>query len=61
MLNHLEDLFPGLRGAPYQVTSPVTIRYNCIAWAAGDSARWWWPELDRENGWWPEAVAAEVT
>ena len=27
----------------FNITSPPTPRYNCIAWAAGDSTRWWWP------------------
>lgn len=35
----LEQLFPGLRAAPYLVTSPRTREYNCIAWAAGDGVR----------------------
>ena len=26
------------------VTSPATTNYNCIAWAAGDQNRWWWPD-----------------
>lgn len=25
-------------------TSPETTAYNCIAWAAGDIRRWWWPD-----------------
>ncbi len=29
-----EDVFPGLRGQPYQITSPSDGRYNCIAFAA---------------------------
>lgn len=34
--------FPNL--APtFQVTSDATPKYNCIAWAAGDTSRWWWP------------------
>jgi hypothetical protein len=35
------------------VTSPVDPRYNCIAWAAGDKRRWWWPSPD---GYWPRGV-----
>lgn len=37
----LEDLFPGLRGQPYQITSPKDDRYNCIAFAAGVYRNWW--------------------
>ncbi len=25
------------------ITSPCTRDYNCIAWAAEDDVRWWWP------------------
>jgi hypothetical protein len=39
----LEQLFPGLRATPHLITSPRTRLYNCIAWAAGDDANWWWP------------------
>ena len=44
MLERIEQAFPRLRGAPYQVTSPEDDRYNCIAWAAGDPKHWWWPD-----------------
>jgi len=59
----LEQLFPGLRTAPYVVMTPRTNRYNCIAWAAGDDANWWWPT----NGpgdvqrFWPTGVRREET
>ena len=38
-----EQLFPGLATSAYLVTSPRDRQYNCIAWAAGDVANWWWP------------------
>ena len=47
----LEDAFPGLRGQQYAVTSPRGDKYNCIAWAAGDAGRWWWPDADGEDTW----------
>ena len=47
----LEDIFPGLKGQPYQVTSPPDYRYNCIAFAAGDSSNWWWPDRAAEDTW----------
>lgn len=31
---NLEDLFPNLADGNHEVTSPRTIEYNCIAWAA---------------------------
>jgi hypothetical protein len=36
--------FPRLTTS-FQVTSAATPQYNCIAWAAGDLTRWWWPSL----------------
>jgi hypothetical protein len=42
--------FPGLRNVEWAITSPATPAYNCIAWAAGDQGRWWWPD---QAGYWP--------
>jgi hypothetical protein len=39
----LEQACPRLPQTNYRVNSPCTISYNCIAWAAGDMARPWWP------------------
>jgi hypothetical protein len=61
MVNVLEDLFPGLRGAPYRVTSPATEDYNCIAWAAGVVDAWWWPFGDPRRTHWPADVPREET
>jgi hypothetical protein len=47
----LEALFPRLQGSPYQITSPPTQSYNCIAWATGDNVRWWWPDLANQRYW----------
>jgi hypothetical protein len=63
MVEPIEQIFPGLRGSPYQVTSPPDDTYNCIAWAAGDTARWWWPDEPGrpESAYWPsEAPRAET-
>ncbi len=54
----LSEYFPGLRSGGTRITSPATVEYNCIAWAAGDDARWWWPDVT-ELGYWPEAVIRE--
>ena len=35
--------FPRLMASNFSITSPPTVRYNCIAWASGDDSRWWWP------------------
>ena len=50
--------FPNLRTASYRITSPETLRYNCIAWAAGDNGRWWWPGSTR-GSYWPQDVPRE--
>ena len=36
-----ESLFPNLTTTPYRITSPADTKYNCFAWAAGESHRWW--------------------
>lgn len=41
--------FPRLAAGNFSITSPTTWRYNCIAWAAGDDTKWWWPV----NKYWP--------
>lgn len=42
--------FPNLQREGYTPTSSATPRYNCIAWAAGDNKRWWWPSF---SYYWP--------
>lgn len=55
MTAEIRSLFPALASEPYRVTSPKTPTYNCIAHAAGDPSRWWWP--DRFGlGYWPPGV-----
>jgi hypothetical protein len=52
--------FPALgRSTAFRITSPASIRYNCIAWAASDDTRWWWPSSD--DGFWPSEVARQET
>ena len=55
MVDEIELAFPRLPDGNYQVTRPRTDAYNCIAWASGDTARWWWP--DDPKGHWPNGVA----
>ena len=33
-----------------RVTSPADVKYNCVAWAANDTKRIWWPD---EDYYWP--------
>ena len=42
------------------VKSKKTKQYNCIAWAAGEDFRWWWPDAMRKD-YWPSGVAREAT
>lgn len=57
---HLQ--FPHLQPGSYEVTSPPDSRYNCIAWAAGDDSRWWWPGPYITGGYyWPSQVPATET
>jgi hypothetical protein len=60
MVKRLEDLFPALRGQPYQITSAASRQYNCIAWAAGDDHIWWWPDEDGMDVW-PAGVERVAT
>ena len=40
---NLRDIFPNLTDENHDITSPPTIKYNCIAWAAKNTDRWWEP------------------
>ncbi len=56
----LEQLFPRLLQHGYRIESPRTPRYNCIAWAGGDTTRWWWPGgAPFGPYYWPDGVPAE--
>ena len=62
MVGQLEMVFPGLGASSFRVTSPAARDYNCIAWAAGDTARWWWPDKDPDAAlYWPPSVPVEET
>lgn len=54
----IEGLFPKLKPSGYKLTSLRTPQYNCIAWAAGDSANFWWPD---PPGYWPPGVPRQRT
>lgn len=47
----IEGAFPNLIHTHYEITSPATPSYNCIAWAAKDTQRWWWPGLGAPYYW----------
>ncbi|MFN0241483.1 MAG: hypothetical protein ACKVWV_01190 [Planctomycetota bacterium] len=42
-------------GAEQAQTSPPDPTYNCIAWAAGDMTRFWWPTTS-SGAYWPEGI-----
>jgi hypothetical protein len=50
-----QDLFPHAPAEGFVLTSPATREYNCIAWAAGSQAEWWWPDFGFIS-YWPEHV-----
>ena len=54
----LQIIFAKLRSGGFRLTSKRTVQYNCIAWAAGDSSRWWWP---RPGGYWPPGATRTET
>jgi len=61
-LDAIRERFPNLSDKA-KITSPETSKYNCIAYAAGDLERWWWPDTLHMD-YWPagcprtEAIAA---
>jgi hypothetical protein len=57
---HLEQQFPKLAPDEYTLTSPDTIDYNCVAWAAESQEEWWWPDA-MEQEYWPNNVPREET
>ena len=60
MSRPFDQSFPQLPATGYAITSPPDRHYNCIAWAAEDQSRWWWPDL-AECGFWPDGVPREWT
>ena len=57
----VESDFPRLHetGA-YERRSPEDLNYNCIAFAAEDTHRWWWPG-NYPGTFWPKGVVHEET
>lgn len=58
--SQFESAFPRLRRTGFEITSPMDPTYNCIAWAAGDSSRWWQP-VPIGGYYWPPDAATEMT
>lgn len=49
----IDDELPHLSSEGYVVTSDPTDEYNCIAYAAGETDRWW-THLEGDDYYWPE-------
>src|SRR5207247_1563964 len=50
-----------LQASGYSETSPATEKYNCVAWAAGVTDQWWWPDPLVGAYPWPEGAIRAVT
>ena len=50
---YIESLFPQL--SRYDIKSPIDDKYNCIAFAADDTERWWEP-----GRYWPQGVPERI-
>jgi hypothetical protein len=48
-----------LNEANCELTSPPDEGYNCIAWAAEDTDRWWWPDPIEQQFWPTDAPRIE--
>jgi len=59
MKKDIQKIFPNLNDT-FEITSPVDNEYNCIAWAAGDTERWWWPDLEYTSYWPPNIERKET-
>jgi len=58
MDQELENIFPNLSSFGYELTSPATTLYNCIAWSIGDDTNWWWPD---GINYWPDDIPCVAT
>src|ERR1700730_14639424 len=52
--------FPNLSKESFSIASPEDKKYNCIAWAAGDDRRFWWP-APSQIAFWPSGFPRAVT
>lgn len=59
MVEHIKSAFPKLADGNFQITSERDDAYNCIAWAAGDLQRRWWPSENPNDAYWPADISTE--
>lgn len=52
----LYGIFSNLAASTYEITSPIDPFYNCIAWAAQETDRLWWPFAYPPMGYWPDGI-----
>lgn len=52
--------FPNLATEKWEPTSDASFDYNCIAWAAGEQHRVWWPYPPPTKRFWPTATREET-
>ncbi|MCI0486410.1 MAG: hypothetical protein L0229_07400 [Blastocatellia bacterium] len=53
----LEESFPGLKTAGYEIKSEADNKYNCIAWALNHTSQFWDPGMSGVRGYyWPPGV-----
>jgi len=59
---NLETIFENLGEHDYNhdKVSSATPKYNCIAWAAGETDKRWWP-INLGGYWWPPQLPKEET
>ena len=57
---NISRLFPNLFHTVFVITSNPSAAYNCIAFAARDEKRFWWPDSERTNYWPPEVPREET-
>ena len=55
----LTNAFPNLANEAFEIVDQPSEQYNCIAYAAGDTGQWWWP--DGINYWPPWATPTTKT
>jgi len=56
----IERYFPNLTATGYAITNAPTAVYNCIAFAAGVTDDWWWPD-PMGVSYWPAAARRDET
>jgi hypothetical protein len=61
MVYHGTPQFPRLQASAYVKTSRPLPRYNCVAWAVGDTSKWWWPHPYDRHCYWPPGFLREET